>query len=118
MFVLKEKRTLIVPTTANSYFENLINKKECITHFENQEVHNDKNYVNARGVLESTDCFNLGSLRMKTQDIELMDPQLKMLLDLSCELKENYKNFGQDIPQNTGVYIQEYPLLLHGNNLN
>jgi len=90
--------------TLDIYFKNLIEKRECITHFENQEDINDKDYVNARGILESVDYPNLGALRLKNQDIELMDPQLKILLGLAYAIKENYKSSGNDIPKNTGVY--------------
>lgn len=99
MFMNESKIAIVgmscILAKANNYVEfwnNLINKKECITFF-NNNTHNEdsmQSIVEARGIIENLDEITIKGLDNKY--IQFMDPQLKLLFQLVEDARLDYKD--------------------------
>ena len=62
--------------------------------------------IDRGGFLEEIDCFDAALFRVSPKEAELMDPQQRILLELSWEVLENAGYSADSISNtNTGVYI-------------
>lgn len=83
----------------NEYWNNLINEKNTIKYFGDEEVaefeydfpnlKNNPDYVKARGILEGTDKFDAPFFGMTPKEAALTDPQHKIWLETAWEALEN-----------------------------
>ena len=116
-----------LPGASNSeaLWDILINKKSQVTDTpegrinwpEWVDLENKHKNINKAGYLSSIDQFDASLFRISPREAELMDPQQRMLLELTWELLETsgYSPAGQK-ESKTGVYIgasgSDYELLL------
>ncbi|QDH81552.1 amino acid adenylation domain-containing protein [Echinicola soli] len=95
-----------------TFWENLIQGKESITHFTNEELDSlvpeelrkDKNYVKARGIIENADKFDHSFFGITPNQAALMDPQQRLFLEVAWELLEKTQQTTSDSPYKTGVF--------------
>ncbi|SET49288.1 type I polyketide synthase [[Clostridium] polysaccharolyticum] len=71
----------------NEFWDNLIQGKECIEHFQKEELLEagipeeeleDKNYVYAKGILEDAEWFDATFFEYSPKEAEKMDPQIRI----------------------------------------
>jgi len=94
----------------NEYWNNLLQRKECITRnlrkpesTQKSKSLQDELYVNAKGIIDE-DGFDASLFGIKEEQ-DLMDPQLKLLLTLSKSALENSKYDFLINDNCVGVYI-------------
>jgi polyketide synthase PksJ len=82
----------------DEFWENLKNGVESIGFFSDQELNDqsgkdnnildDPNFVKARGIIENIDYFDAGFFNYTPGEAEVMDPQLRIMHELSWEALE------------------------------
>ncbi len=93
-------------------WKNLCEGRETVTVFSRDELdplvpasdRNDPNYIPARGVLEDTDLFDAAFFGINPNEAELMDPQLRVFLEVAWEAFENSGYVGEHIDGLVGVW--------------
>jgi amino acid adenylation domain-containing protein len=91
---------------------NLCEGRETVTFFGRDELdpqvpasdRQDPRYVPARGVLEAADWFDAAFFGISPSEAELMDPQLRVFLEVAWEAFENAGIVGEDVPGLVGVW--------------
>ncbi|PTS96737.1 type I polyketide synthase [Pedobacter sp. HMWF019] len=86
--------------------------KETTTFFKEKDldnsipdlVKNDPAYVKARGIIEGADQFDPAFFGLNVKLAELMDPQLRIFLEICWELLEKTGNFSSKHLTKTGVF--------------
>ena len=95
--------------TIDELWENLCQARETVTFFSEDELDpevgkemiEDPKYVRARGIIENADEFDAGFFGMTPREVEIMDPQNRILLELAWE---TFENAGYD-PKNYDGHI-------------
>jgi amino acid adenylation domain-containing protein len=93
-------------------WENLREGRETVTFFSRDELdplvpagdRDDPNYVPARGVLEDADLFDAAFFGVNPNEAELMDPQLRVFLEVAWAAFENAGYVGERIDGLVGVW--------------
>jgi amino acid adenylation domain-containing protein len=93
-------------------WQNLYEGRETVTFFRRDELdplvpahdRNDPNYIPARGVLEDADLFDAAFFGINPNDAELMDPQLRIFMEVAWEAFENAGYVGEQIDGLVGVW--------------
>jgi len=93
-------------------WENLCEGRETVTFFRRDELdplvpahdRNDANYIPARGVLEDVDLFDAAFFGINPNEAELMDPQLRVFMEVAWEAFENAGHVGENIDGPVGVW--------------
>jgi len=82
----------------NEFWNNLTNGIESITFFSREELLesglepgliSNPNYVKVRGVLEDRDCFDAAFFSYSSREAEILDPQVRVLLECSWAALED-----------------------------
>ncbi|MGE5341222.1 MAG: beta-ketoacyl synthase N-terminal-like domain-containing protein [Candidatus Omnitrophota bacterium] len=82
----------------DEYWQNLINGKECITFYTDEELINagispevikNPNYIKAKGEVDNVDMFDAAFFGINPREAEVTDPQHRMLLECAWEAMEN-----------------------------
>lgn len=90
--------------TVEQFWKNLLTGKESITFFDNNlhesvstNVSSQSNYVAARGILDNAWCFDAPFFNFSEREAQVLDPQQRILLQLSyqalqdaCIVNDNY----------------------------
>lgn len=108
------------------YWRNLLNGKETVRFFSDQELSQDVSteeranpaYVRAKGILDGYDCFDAKFFGISPIEARVMDPQQRILLELSWHALEDAGIPPGDSAYRTGVfagmnwarYYQQYVL--------
>ncbi len=73
------------------FWKNILNQKECINTFHST---NNENYIPKKGIIEDAELFEPELFGITPTEAKLMDPQLRLLLELVwCALEDSgYKN--------------------------
>jgi amino acid adenylation domain-containing protein len=93
-------------------WRNLCEGRETVTVFKREELdplvsahdRNDPNYIPARGVLEDADLFDAAFFGINRNEAELMDPQLRVFMEVAWEAFENAGYVGEQIDGLAGVW--------------
>lgn len=93
-------------------WRNLCDGKETVTFFNREELdplvtrqdRADPNYIPARGVLEDADLFDGAFFGINKNEAELMDPQLRVFMEIAWEAFENAGYVGEQIEGLVGVW--------------
>ena len=93
-------------------WRNLCEGRETVTVFKREELdplvpehdRNDPNYIPARGILEGSDLFDAAFFGITPSDAELMDPQLRVFMEVAWEAFENAGYVGEQIDGLVGVW--------------
>lgn len=93
-------------------WHNLRAGKETVTFFDRQELdplvpeHEriDPSYIPARGVLEDADLFDAAFFGINPLEAELMDPQLRVFMEVAWEAFENAGYVGETMESPVGVW--------------
>ena len=93
-------------------WHNLCEGRETVTFFRRDELdplvpahdRNDANYIPARGVLEDADLFDAAFFGINPNEAELMDPQLRVFMEIAWEAFENAGYVGEHIDGPVGVW--------------
>lgn len=97
----------------DEYWDNLINGRDCITHFSDEELLevgiskdllNDPKYIKARGYLEGIEDFDPGYFGLSAQDILFMDPQIRLFLELISQTLDHAGINPEQFPGLIGLY--------------
>ncbi|CAN7772038.1 amino acid adenylation domain-containing protein [Rhizobium leguminosarum] len=96
-----------------SFWNNLKNSRESVQFFSKEDLirHgvpnkliNNKNYVAARSAIDGKELFDPAFFRISPKDTELMDPQLRLLLQHAWKATEDAGYVSRDIPD-TSVFM-------------
>ncbi|MCA8963533.1 MAG: acyltransferase domain-containing protein [Planctomycetes bacterium] len=98
---------------AESLFANLCAGREGVTFFRDEDldpsiaaaVRNAPDYRKARGILADYDCFDADFFGILASEAEVMDPQHRLLLELSWAALERSGHRPTDCGGRTGVYL-------------
>lgn len=99
--------------TVKDFWENLINGKETISFFSNdellesgvdKELLNNSKYVKARGIIEKADHFDASFFGYTPREAELLDPQHRIFLECTWHALEDagYNPFQSTL--RTGIF--------------
>ncbi|MEK4444276.1 MULTISPECIES: type I polyketide synthase [unclassified Niallia] len=98
------------------FWENLIQNKESITFFEEEELLQagipshllkDPYYVRARGVLEDINLFDASFFNMTPREAEVTDPQHRLFLESCWEAMEDAGYNTERYPHRVGIFAGE-----------
>jgi amino acid adenylation domain-containing protein len=102
------------PGAANldELWRNLCEGRETVTVFRREELdplvpeldRNDPNYIPARGVLEGAELFDASFFGITPNEAELMDPQLRVFMEVAWEAFESAGYVGETIAGEVGVW--------------
>jgi len=96
------------------FWENLKDGVESITFFSDKELEesgiapelfSSPNYVKARGVLEEADHFDAAFFNCSPKEAEIMDPQVRVLLECAWWALEDAGYDTQSYEDSIGVYV-------------
>ncbi|WP_162817734.1 amino acid adenylation domain-containing protein [Niabella yanshanensis] len=98
--------------TIEAFWEVLKEGKETISFFEKEEIDkavpesilNSPLYVRARGILDDVDHFDAGLFGINPKLAELMDPQMRIFLEVSREVLETTGLLNDDDGYKIGVF--------------
>jgi amino acid adenylation domain-containing protein len=73
----------------DEFWRNLLDVKDCITHFEENEIDPDvdpdisgqPNYVRARGLMSDIDAFDAKFFSVRPREAQIMDPQQRIFIE-------------------------------------
>ncbi|MGA2447886.1 MAG: amino acid adenylation domain-containing protein [Polyangiaceae bacterium] len=93
-------------------WKNLCDGRETVTTFSRDELdplvsvrdRSDPHYVSARGVLEDIDQFDAAFFGISPSEAELMDPQMRVFMEVAWEAFENSGYVGEQIRGPVGVW--------------
>ncbi len=103
----------------DEFWENLVKEKECIAFLSKEELLAEgiseeeieqKNYVRAKGVLDSAECFDAAFFEYSPKEAEKMDPQMRVFHECAWNALEDAGYTpgsiagGRGEPQNIGVF--------------
>lgn len=100
--------------TPEAYWQNLVDEKESITQYEvdylaangvQKAVLDKPNYVKARAQLDNIELFDAEFFGLSAREAELMDPQLRLLLECAHEGFERAGYVAQEYPGPVGVFV-------------
>lgn len=100
--------------TEDKFWENLVNQVESITHYDKNflrargvpETELDKfNYVKAVAHIDNVDLFDAEYFGLSAREAELMDPQLRLLLECAHEAFEKAGYVPQKYQGQVGVFV-------------
>ncbi|MFT6991692.1 MAG: amino acid adenylation domain-containing protein, partial [Paraglaciecola sp.] len=109
---------------AESFWNNLLNCEESITFFSDAELDasipeaekQSKHYVPAKGVLQGADLFDAKFFDISPKEADVLDPQQRVMLELSWHALEDAGYAPDGKPLNAGVYIGgDWPRYLRTN---
>ncbi|MDA9003955.1 acyltransferase domain-containing protein, partial [bacterium] len=97
---------------ADEFWRNLTSSKESITFFDDSELHHsideslksNSSYVKARGVLNHHDCFDHEFFGLPSIEADILDPQQRVLIELSHTALEHAKVSADDPNHHISVY--------------
>jgi amino acid adenylation domain-containing protein len=102
------------PGAANvdELWRNLCEGRESVTVFRREDLdplvpesdRNDPNYIPARGVLAGSDLFDAAFFGITPNEAELMDPQLRVFMEVAWEAFESSGYVGGTIAGDVGVW--------------
>lgn len=103
----------------SEFWDNLVKEKECIQFLSKEELLEEglgeeeieeKNYVNAKGVLEDAECFDAAFFEYSPKEAEKMDPQIRIFHECAWNALEDAGytpgsiEAGGNKSQNIGVF--------------
>lgn len=88
------------PKSSNlsEFWENIVEKKECIQFLDKEDLLKEgiseeelenKDYVNAKGVLEGAECFDAAFFEYSPKEAEKMDPQIRIFHECAWNALED-----------------------------
>jgi len=94
------------------YWDMIINNKEGIRFFSDDELDSivgeqekrDPNYIKARGYLKNSQCFDPFFFGMTPRTGELMDPQMRLMLEYAHRALENSGTSSEKTDYKIGVF--------------
>lgn len=95
------------------FWQNLVNKKESITTFYDEDLENNhvekdvygnSKYVKSGFILDDIDKFDAGFFGYTPREAQITDPQHRMFLECCWELLEQSGNVPEKYPGKIGVY--------------
>ncbi len=102
----------------NAYWDNLIQGKETLSHFTDEElkesgipeqVYRKKNYVRVKGILNKYQYFDQNLFHYSTNELNVMDPQIRILLEIVWEALEDAGYNPKNITDITGAFVGTSP---------
>jgi len=98
--------------TIDEFWDNLINGKETIRYFSDQdldasipaEIKNDGKYVKARGIINNPKEFDPAFFGINPKLAALMDPQQRIFLQIAWEALESSNHVPEKYSGSIGVY--------------
>jgi len=100
------------------YWSNLRNCVESISFFTaaeleeagiDPEVLSDPNYIRAKGYIDNSEYFDAGFFDYTPREVEIADPQIRLLLECSREAIERAGYSPEDYQGKIGVYVGAEP---------
>jgi len=98
----------------SEFWENLKNGVESIAFFSKEELEEEHqisnpkvespNYIKARGVVKEVDYFDAGFFNFTPGEAQIMDPQLRIMHELSWEAMENAGYVSSSYDGMIGIY--------------
>ncbi|ARF70641.1 hypothetical protein B7C51_23465 [Paenibacillus larvae subsp. pulvifaciens] len=97
----------------DEYWNNLVNGTESISFFSNEELReagvdpellNNPNYVKAKGFIEDIEYFDASFFHYSSREAEIMDPQIRLLLECSWEAMEHAGYTPNKYEEDIGFY--------------
>jgi acyl transferase domain-containing protein len=79
--------------------------EECIASGVNRELVLHPNYIRAKGYLEGADFFDADFFRFSHNDAEIMDPQFRILFEITWEALENAGYIPEYYPGKIGLFV-------------
>lgn len=98
----------------NAYWENLKQGKQSIKQLSEEElglsgisenIYNQDNYVRAASYIRDIEYFDAGFFKYSPREAALLDPQQRIMLELSYEALESAGYNGEYDTQNVGVFM-------------
>ncbi|OOM76971.1 gramicidin S synthase 2 [Clostridium puniceum] len=98
----------------NSFWRNIYNGVNNITHFNNEELINagfdanlvqNNNFVKAKGIINDVDTFDYKFFGFSPKEASVMDPQLRLLHETCWEVFENAGYVPDKYKKSIGVFI-------------
>ncbi|MDY7022237.1 MAG: beta-ketoacyl synthase N-terminal-like domain-containing protein, partial [Cyanobacteriota bacterium] len=98
--------------TVEEFWQNLCAGKDSMTFFQPEELdpsvdpelHQDPNYVRARGILRGAELFDAAFFNISPREAEVMDPQARVFLELSHQALETVGYPAEQFPGAIGLY--------------
>jgi len=98
--------------TLRELWDNLAQGRETVTFFAREELdplvpaedREDEAYIPARGVLEDAQLFDAEFFGITPNEAELMDPQLRVFMEVAWEAFEDAGYVGEDVDGLVGVW--------------
>ena len=109
---------------SESFWNNLVNGEESITFFSDAELDSSipaaekqsKHYVPAKGVLQGADFFDAKFFDISPKEADVLDPQQRVMLELSWHALEDAGYAPDGNPLNAGLYMgSDWPRYLRTN---
>lgn len=99
---------------AMEFWQNLVQGRDCISFFsdeealaagEKPETLRESNYIKARGLIREIKDFDADFFGCSSREAEMMDPQIRLLLECSAEALEDAGCNSENYPGKIGVYV-------------
>ena len=99
--------------SVHKLWENVINKRDCITHFSKSELIqmgmsedmvSDSNYVGAKGILDNAESFDADFFHYTPREAALLDPQCRVFLESAWKALEDAGYASMENDNNIGVF--------------
>jgi amino acid adenylation domain-containing protein len=100
------------------YWDNLIQGKETLSHFIDEELkesgipeqlYQKKNYVRVKGILNHYQYFDNNLFHYSANELNVMDPQIRILLEIVWEALEDAGYDPKNITDITGAFLGTSP---------
>ena len=88
----------------DEFWQNLIDGKDCVSHFGDRTDSDGTRYVGARGTFDKPDLFDASFFGIYPKEAELMDPQHRVFLECAWEAFEDAGCDPLTYPGLIGVY--------------
>jgi amino acid adenylation domain-containing protein len=98
--------------SVDQFWENICAGQESTTHFQpseldpftDVELRHDPDYVAARGVIEEGECFDAAFFNISPLEAEVIDPQARILLELTHQALETVGYLPEQFEGAIGLY--------------